>query len=130
MNNYFKFDREKEPWQIAAARYCVSHSECGFTKEALVKYIEASYEVNNRYVEQFWDEEIYKPAGREHTRTWLQNAAGGLWTPPLDLVSRITDYDELQEARKRSRQAMLIATSSLIIAIIVGIVEICVEIYK
>jgi hypothetical protein len=69
MNNYFKFDREKEPWQIAAARYCVSHSECGFTKEALVKYIEASYEVNNRYVEQFWDEEIYKPAGREHTRT-------------------------------------------------------------
>ncbi len=130
MKNYFIYKQEKEPWQIAAARYCVTRSEEGFTKEGLIKHIESSYKVNNRHIEQFWDEEIYKPSGREYTRTWLSGPSGGIWIPPLDLVSKITDYDELQEARQSSRQAMLIATGSLVIAIIVGIIQICIEIYK
>jgi len=130
MKNYFIFNQEKEPWQIAAARCCVENSELGFTKDGLIRHIESSYKVNNRHIEQFWDEEIYKPSGREHTRPWLSGSSGSLWIPPLDLVSKITDYDELQEARRSSRQAMLIATGSLVIAIIVGIIQICIEIYK
>lgn len=130
MKNYFIHEQEREPWQIAAARYCVAHSEGGFTKEGLKRHIESFYKVNGRHIEQFWDEEIYKPSGRDFARTWLSDPTGGIWVPPLDLVSKITEYDELQEARQSSRQAMLIATVSLIIAIIVGIIEICIQIYK
>jgi len=119
---------EKEPWQIAAARYCVLNSEKGFTKEKLKIYINSKYKVSDRQLEQFYDEEILKPAGREHTRNPFDNTKK--WMPPLDLVSKITDYDELQEARKSSKNAMRIATGSLIVAIIVGIIQICIEICK
>jgi hypothetical protein len=129
IKNYFGNKTEKEPWQIAAARYCVTHSE-GFTKEGLVKHIEASYKINALYIEQFYNEEIYKPAGREHTRTWIPGSGGGIWTPPLDLVSKITSYDELQEARESSREAMRIATGSFVVAILVGIIQILISIFK
>lgn len=124
MGNYFIKNCEKEPWQIAAARYCVAHAEEGFTQESLIKHIESSYKVSKQHLQQFCDEEIYKPAGREHLRSYVQTEKGGIWIPPLDLVSKITDYDELQEARESSRKAMYIATGSLIVAIIVGIVQI------
>lgn len=129
IKSFFKNEHKKEPWQIAAARYCVTHSE-GFTKESLVKHIVSSYKVNMLHIEQFYNEEIYKPAGRENTRTWLSDSSGGIWTPPLDLVSKIIGYDELQEARDSSRKAMRIATGSLIVAIIVGIVQILISIFR
>ncbi len=115
---------KKEPWQIAAARYCVDNAEKGFTKIELVAYIKSLYSVNDRHIEQFYQEEIYKPAGREHTRSFISTEDGGLWIPPLDLVSKITDYDELQEARINSKRAFCIAIVSLVVAVIVGVVQI------
>lgn len=125
MKNYFKKNIEKEPWQIAAARYCVVNSEEGFGCDDLIKHIQSIYnKVHERQVNQFYDEEIYRPAGRDFSRNYLTIGGKNKWIPPLDLVSKITDYDELQEARESSRRAMHIATGSLIVAIVVGIVQI------
>lgn len=124
MKNCFEKSREKEPWQIAAARYCVVNSEKGFTKDGLEKYVESLYNVSKTQLNQFYEEEIYYPTGRKFSRNCSTIDGASKWTPPLDLVSKITDYDELQEARESSRKAMYIATGSLIVAIIVGIVQI------
>jgi hypothetical protein len=131
MKKYFWKKTKKEPWQIAAARYCVDNSEEGFTDKDLKEYIKSLYnKVSEVQINQFFEEEIYKPTGREYHRNWFKVEDKNKWTPPLDLVSKITDYDELQEARESSRKAMNIATGSLIVAIIVGIVEILTSIYK
>ncbi len=129
MINFLK-KPEKEPWQITAARYCVSNAEKGFTEKNLEDHIKSRYRVNDSQIKQFYQEEIYQPTGRQFPRTWSIVDGVNKWTPPLDLVSKITDYDELQEARKSSRNAMFIATASLVIAIIVGIIQICIAIYK
>lgn len=121
---FLKSNSKKEPWQIAAARYCVGNAEKGFTKKGLGEHIESSYSVNKNYIEQFYNEEIYKPAGRDHTRDFVKTEDGGLWMPPLDLVSKITDYDELQEARVSSKRAIYIAIGSLLLAIVIGIFQI------
>ena len=129
MKKYFKKKGEKEPWQIAAARYCVTNSG-KFTKEGLFKHIKFSYDVNKVHLQHFYEEEIEKPAGRDYSRRYLSTKEGGVWTAPLDLVSKVTDYDGLQQARDSSRKAMYIATGSLIMAIIVGIVQICTSICR
>lgn len=127
---YFKSNSKKEPWQISAARYCVSNSEKGFTKQGLETHIKSYYSVNSGHIEQFYNEEIYKPAGREHTRNFIQTDVGGVWIPPLDLVSKITDYDELQEARISSKRAIYIATGSIFIATLVDIAQIVIPFLK
>jgi len=131
MKNCFRKNRGKDPWQIAAARYCVAHAEKAFTVEELKKYIKSLYEVDDRFIEQFYSEEIFKPAGREHSRGFLtkKDGKGGninFWVPPLDLVSKITDYDELKEARKNAKQAFWLS----IIAIIISAITLIISIFK
>lgn len=118
-------DQQKEPWQVAAARYCVENSEGGFTQEGLKKYIQSIYSVSDGHFSQFIEEELQMPSGRKYSRTGRE----GKWIPPLDLVSKVTDYEELKEARESSRRAVYIAIGSLIIATIVGIAQIIVQIY-
>jgi len=116
----------KEPWQVAAARYCVENSEKGFIFSDLVKYIKSKYtDVSEPHIHQFIEEEIQAPSGRRFSR----DNRGGSWIAPLDLVSKITDYDELKEARKSSKYAMAIAIGSLLIATLVGTAQILVQVY-
>ena len=112
---------KKEPWQIVAARYCVDNSEKGFDQEGLKKYIKSLYNVSDAHVNQFWEEEIYLPTGRKYSRNARVN-----WIPPLDLVSKVTDYDELREARKNAKQAFWLA----IIAIIISATTLITPIFK
>ena len=42
---------QNEPWQIAAARYCVEHSEQGFEFKELKDFINAKYSVRDRHLE-------------------------------------------------------------------------------
>jgi hypothetical protein len=101
---------KKEPWQIAAARFCVENSEKGFTTDALKEFVHSKYEVHDAYVMQFIEEELQAPSGRQYSRT---GRAGG-WIPPLDLVSKVTDYDELKEARLNAKNAFWISMAALI----------------
>lgn len=108
----------KEPWQIAAARYCVEHSEDGFEFKDLKDFINANYKVRDRHLEFFIQEEIQHPTGRQFNR----QGDGGNWVPPLSLVSMVTDYDELKEARKNARQAFWLSFIAIIIALVTLIV--------
>ncbi len=114
----------KEPWQIAAARYCVENSEKGFDQNNLKLYIQSKYSISDGHFNQFIEEELQMPSGRKFSRS----GRSGLWMPPLDLVSKVTDYDELKEARESSKKAMYIAVGSLVIATLVGIAQITVQI--
>lgn len=121
---------QKEPWQIAAARYCVERSE--FTLKELEEFLrEAPYKTPHEHVRNFFTENIQNPAGRQFNRDFRKSAEGegGLWTAPAELVSMVTDYDELKEARESSKRAMYIAIGSLIVATIVGVAQIVVQVY-
>src|SRR3989344_8550176 len=115
----------KEPWQIAAARYCVINSERGFDTQDLIRYIKSLYSVRDGHLSQFIEEALQSTSGRQHSRM----VRGGLWIPPLELVSKVTDYDELREARESSKKAMYIAIASLVLASIVGLAQILAQIY-
>lgn len=108
------FRKTREPWQIAAARYCVDNSEKGFEFGDLKQFIKENYAVSDRHLEFFVQEEIQQPTGRQFSR----QGDGGRWVPPLDLVSKINDYDELREARKNSKQAFWFSSVSVAISLI------------
>ena len=109
-----------EPWQIAAARFCVDNSEKGFNLPDLERYIKSKFSVSEAHIRQFWDEEICEPAGRKYSRT-----ARGTFIPPLDLVSKVTDYDELREARRNAKHAFWLS----IIAIIISTITLAVNVF-
>lgn len=118
--NLFKSNK-KEPWQIAAGRFCVENSESGFTIAELKEFIHSRYKVHDSHVVNFFIETIQHPSGRQFNRENVKER----WTPPLELVSTITDYDELVEARKNAKQAfwlsilaILISAGSLIISVV------------
>jgi hypothetical protein len=111
---------DREPWQIAAARFCVEKSEGGFSSAELKDYIRKTYKVSDRQVEFFFQEEIQRPEGRQFNR----DAESGKFVPPLSLVSKITDYDELKEARKNAKQAFWISMGSVLIALVTLMVTI------
>lgn len=111
---------KKEPWQIAAARFCVEHSEKGFEFKELKDFINANYKVRDRHLEFFVQEEIQHPTGRQFNR----QGDNGNWVPPLSLVSMVTDYDELKEARKNARQAFWLSLIAIIISFITLIVTV------
>ena len=116
---------QSEPWQVAAARFCVANSENGFTVAELQDYIKANYEVDDFQINEFFEEEIRQPSGRQFSRPWRSNNRGsGVWTPPISLLSTLTNYDALQEARSSSKKAFYIAIGSLGVAIIVGVAQI------
>ena len=108
----FMKKQQKEPWQIAAARYCVENSEKGFTSEDLKKQIQSGYSVSDAHINQFHEEELSLPTGRKFSR----NQRGGYWMPPLDMVSKVTDYDELKEARKNAKNAFILSITAIIIS--------------
>lgn len=112
----------KEPWQIAAARYCVENSEKGFEEKDLKKYVQSLYSVSDGHINQFLEEEIHFPLGSKFSR----NARAGYWIPPLELVSKVTDYDELKEARKNSKNALWLS----IIAIIISAITLLVTVFQ
>lgn len=104
--------RPKEPWQIVAARYCVENSEKGFTNDGLKKYISNIYNISDGHLSQFIEEELQFPLGSKYSRT----TRNGYWIPPLELVSKVTDYDELKEARKNAKNAFWLSMVAIIIS--------------
>lgn len=104
--------KTKEPWQIAAARFCVENSEKGFATEQLKTFISSNYAVSEGHISQFIEEELQFPLGSTHSRT----GRAGYWIPPLELVSKVTDYDELKEARRNSKNAFRLSIVAIIIS--------------
>ena len=109
---------KNEPWQIVAARFCVKNSEKGFKEEDLKTFIQSHYSVSDGHVSQFIEEEIYLPLGSKFSR----NGRGGYWIPPLELVSKVTDYDELKEARRNSKNAFWLSMIAITISAVTLIV--------
>lgn len=108
----FSQKKKKEPWQIAAARFCVENSEKGFDTDNLKNHIQSIYSVGDAHVNQFVEEALQMPPGSKFSR----NARGGSWIPPLGLVSMVIDYDELREARKNAKQAFWLSIIAIIIS--------------
>jgi hypothetical protein len=117
-----KKTKNKEPWQIVAARFFVENSEQGFAEEEYKDYVLKNYQISERHLHQFFIEEVKMPAGRDY-HTAKRDGDGG-WIPPLDLVSTVTDYDELKEARKNSKNAFWLAIIAIVISIAVGAIQI------
>lgn len=117
-----------EPWQIAAARFCVERNE--FTLKELETFLkEEPYNIPHEHVRNFFIENIQNPPGRQFNREFRKVSDGVVfWTAPSELVSMVTDYDELKEARESSKKAMRIATASLFLATLVGIAQIILQI--
>lgn len=105
-----------EPWQIKAARYCVEHDTFG--ESELVQYIVTELKQDNVSAVRFVQENIHFPPGSTHSRTNVN----GCWYAPMELVSMVTDYDELKEARKNAAQAWRMSLIAIVItAIGVGV---------
>jgi len=105
----------KEPWQIAAARFCVEKSE--FSLKELEQFLErAPYNIQHQTVRNFFTENIQNPPGRQLNRDFRKVEEGNLWTAPAELVSMITDFDELREARKNAKHAFWISMAALAVA--------------
>lgn len=106
---------ESEPWQIAAAKFCVGKKE--FTLKELRVFLEGKpYEIPYEHVRSFFIENIQHPAGRQFNREFRPGIEGGYWTAPAELVSMITDYEELKEARKNAYTAFWISMLALAIS--------------
>lgn len=58
------------------------------------------------------------PQGRQYSR----NDVNGMWIPPLDLVSKVTDYDELKEARKNAKSAFRLSIIAIVISTVTLII--------
>jgi hypothetical protein len=134
---------KKEPWHIAAARYCF-HDDKGFTLEELTSFIKETYpKVSKSAVRRFFEDEIKNPAGFKNGR---QHIEGGVktkspdsnqkwintnrWSAPLDLVSKVTDYDELKEARKNAKQARNFSLGAIAIAILTIFVSLGIALFS
>ncbi len=111
--------KNQESWQIAVARFCVDNSEKGFEFKDLKDFVHLNYTVSDSHLEFFIQEEIQQPAGRQFGRSHDK----GTWIPPLDLVSKINDYDELKDARKNARNAFWLSLIAIIITITVGAIQ-------
>ncbi|MBI4120842.1 MAG: hypothetical protein HY457_01120 [Parcubacteria group bacterium] len=90
----------------------MKNSEKGFTHDELKNFIRSAYSVSDEHIEQFIQEELDFPLGSTYSRT----AKGGYWIPPLELVSKVTDYDELKEARQSSKNAFQFSIIAIIIS--------------
>lgn len=108
--------KKGEPWQITAARYCIDNADRGFSREDFIRYIKEHFShLHKKHVLRFFMEEIYKPTGREHSR----HEKGLLrYIPPLDLVSKVVEFDELKEARKNAVEARWLSIVAIIISLL------------
>lgn len=122
---------DREPWQIAATRHLIDQSETGTTEEELAEFLESNdYQMSRYQIARFWEEEVVHPTGRTHARLNLNQNDGLLarYQPSLELVQKITDYDEItlarvtsQEAAFYSRIAISIAFTALIASLLIPI---------
>ncbi len=104
---------EKDPWQIAAARFCVAHKE--FTYEELRNYLLGEpYNLPDQVVRIFFTENIQHTAGRQHSREFRND---GLWSAPIEMVSMIADHDELREARINAKEAKELAIIAIAVSV-------------
>ncbi len=111
----------KEPWHIAAARFCVENAESGFTEQAVRDYIKGKgYSVSDRHLSFFFQEEIQQPVGRQFGR----GNDNGSYVPSLEMVATITDFDELREARNNSKQAFWLGFIAIIISLVTLLVTV------
>ncbi len=112
---------QKEPWHIAAARFCVRNAEQGFTEKDVKEFIKGKgYQVSDRHLSFFFQEEVQQPVGRQYGR----GNDNGSYVPSLQMVTTITDYDELKEARKNSKQAFWLGFVAIVISLATLIVSI------
>lgn len=122
---------DKEPWLIAAARFCVENSEYGFSHEGLKRHLnELDYKVNDAQVDQFFLEQIRIVPGTNIPRG--NHAADGnenLYFAPYELVQKIDDHDELIFARKTAENASKASICSIVIAIVALLASILIPIF-
>lgn len=112
---YIRSNKTKEPWQIAAARFCVHKVE--FSLQELEQFLEnPPYNVDHQVVRNFFTESIQAPPGRSVTRDFRTVSGIQFWTAPTELVSMITDFEELQDARKNARSAFKISMAALAVS--------------
>ena len=83
--------------------------------EQLKEYIHSTYSVSDIHIQHFHEEEIHLPTGRKFSRNPDKLSK---WVPPLDLVSKVTDYDELKEARRNANVASWLALVAIVISLI------------
>jgi len=118
---------KREPWQIAAARYCLENAEEGFAGFHEIKdYLtNLEYRLEDYQVQQFFEEEIQRPTGRQHNRIAFanRNSPKQKWQPPFDLVQKVIDYDEIVLARTTSQEASFYSRIAISIAFITLIVS-------
>jgi hypothetical protein len=108
--------KKDEPWHISAARYCIDNADRGFSEEDFKRYVKEYFpQVHKRHITQFFDEEIRRPSGRNHSR--FQRGIIR-YSPPLDLVSKVVEFDELKEARKNAVEARWLSVAAIIISLI------------
>ena len=110
--------REKEPWQIVAARFCVERKE--FTLQQLQEFLKKPpHNIHEHHIRNFFTENIQHPAGRQFSREFRKESEGVVYhTAPTELVSMITDFDELREARNNAANAWTMALWALIVGIV------------
>jgi hypothetical protein len=121
---FLPLKNEKEPWQIMAARFC-ANTETGLTEDALRAFIIKNYpNVPPAHISFFYEEEIVCPSGRQYPRGAIAINNVQMRSAPMELVSKITDYEELKEARKNAASAFWMSFVSIIIALLSLLVSI------
>jgi predicted alpha/beta hydrolase family esterase len=108
--------KKGEPWHITAARYCIDNADRGFSATDLSRYIKEHFpHLHKEHINAFFLEEIMSPAGRKHSR-YKQGLLR--YSPPLDLVSKVVEFDELKEARKNAVEARWLSIVAIIISLL------------
>ena len=112
---------ENEPWQIAAARFCVDKVE--FSLHDLELFLEEKYQVPQTHIRDFFTNKIQQPSGHQFNRQHI--VRDGLWyyTAPLELASTIVDFDEIKLARENAQSAWKISMWALGVAAIGSIFQ-------
>jgi hypothetical protein len=114
----------KEPWQIAAARFCVERDDTEFTRAELEQFLrENGYQIHTWHIHRFFQDQVKLPAGMQWNREPRGENGTEFWTAPLELVSTIVDYDELKQARESSISAWKMAAAALIVSAIAAVFQ-------
>ena len=113
---------KKEPWQIAAARFCVEKME--FTEDELRQFLEREYKVPHTHIQEFFENKIKKPSGYQYDRQHRLEDGKWLRTAPLELASTIVDFDEIKLARESASSAWRISMGALVVATIGSVFQV------
>lgn len=115
----------KDPWQIAASRFCVEQGDKEFTYTEVKDFLrKEGYKIHDYQVQIFLDDEIGHPPGMQFGRNARIENNISFWTAPLNLVSTINDYDELRLARDNARSAWRWAAAAFFVSSIGAVFQI------